>query len=226
MSDSTRETDARINIDEFLRQAGWNPTDKSQVETEVTISLPDGKRVRTDYVLRDQRGRALAIIEAKKQAIDPYIAKQQALPVAQHLPAPFIFLSNGELIYFWDYRNNDARLVNSFFSRRDLERLVEMRSSRKPLATIAIPEYYTRQGETRQVRPYQREAMQAMDHAIELGKRKFLIELPTGTGKTDLIALQLKRLIEAGYAEKILFLVDREQLAKQALETIQDILNP
>lgn len=75
MSDSTRETDARINIDEFLRQAGWNPTDKSQVETEVTISLPDGKRVRTDYVLRDQRGRALAIIEAKKQAIDPYIAK-------------------------------------------------------------------------------------------------------------------------------------------------------
>lgn len=100
-----------------------------------------------------------------------------------------------------------------------------MRSSRKPLATIAIPEYYTRQGETRQVRPYQREAMQAMDHAIELGKRKFLIELPTGTGKTDLIALQLKRLIEAGYAEKILFLVDREQLAKQALETIQDILN-
>jgi hypothetical protein len=53
-----------------------------------------------------------------------------------------------------DYPNDDARAVNSLFSRRDLERLVEMRASRKPLATIEIPEHYIRQGETRQVRPY------------------------------------------------------------------------
>ena len=67
--------------------------------------------------------------------------------------------------------------------------------------------------------------MQALDHAVELGKRRFLIELPTGTGKTDLVCLYLKRLIQAGRAERVLFLVDREQLAKQALEAIQDILN-
>ena len=100
-----------------------------------------------------------------------------------------------------------------------------MRATRKPLATIEIPEYYLRQGETRQVRPYQRETMQALDHAVELGKRRFLIELPTGTGKTDLVCLYLKRMIQAGRAERVLFLVDREQLAKQALEAIQDILN-
>lgn len=99
-----------------------------------------------------------------------------------------------------------------------------MRSTRKPLATVELPEYYVRQGETRLVRPYQREAMQALDQAVELGKRRFLIELPTGMGKTDLISLELKRLIKAGYAERVLFLVDREQLAKQALEAIQDIL--
>ena len=99
-----------------------------------------------------------------------------------------------------------------------------MRSHRQPLATIAIPDYYQRHGETRQVRPYQQEAMQAIDHALELHKRRFLMELPTGTGKTDLICLQIKRLIEAGIAEKILFLVDREQLAKQAREAITDIL--
>lgn len=225
MTDLTRESDARIIIDSLLHQAGWNPADKSQVLTEETVNLPGGKRGRIDYVLLDLRGRSLAVIEAKRRAIEPYIAKQQALPFAQQLQAPFIFLSNGELIYFWDYLNDDARIVNSFFSRRDLERLVEMRSTRKPLATIEIPEYYVRQGETREVRPYQREAMQAIDHAVELGKRRFLIELPTGTGKTDLICLQLKRLIQAGYAEKILFLVDREQLAKQALETIQDVLD-
>ncbi|MEB3310909.1 MAG: DEAD/DEAH box helicase family protein [Snowella sp.] len=215
----SNETDARIIIDDQLRQAGWNPADKTHVLTEVKTD-----RGKPDYVLLDQRGRSLAVIEAKKDAIDPYTAKQQALPYAQSLKAPFIFLTNGELIYFWDYLNDDARLIQSFFSRRDLERLVEMRSQRQPLATIAIPEYYQREGETREVRPYQREAMQAMDHAIELGKRRFLMELPTGTGKTDLICLQIKRLIEAGIAEKILFLVDREQLAKQARETITDIL--
>ena len=180
---------------------------------------------RADYVLMDRNGRPIAIIEAKRMAIEPYTAKQQALPYAKKLEAPFIFLTNGEIIYFWDYMNDDARIVNSFYSRRDLERLVEMRSTRKSLATIEIPEYYIRQGENRQVRPYQREAMQALDHAVELGKRRFLIELPTGTGKTDLLCLYIKRLFQAGRAERILFLVDREQLAKQALEAIQDILN-
>jgi len=180
---------------------------------------------RADYVLYDQRGRPLAVIEAKQNAINPYVAKQQALPYAEALGAPFIFLTNGELTYFWDYRNDDARPIASFFSRRDLERMVEMRQTRKPLATVVIPEHYIRQGETRTVRPYQAEAMRALDHALELGKRRFLIELPTGTGKTDLMCLYLKRLFQAGWAERVLFLVDREQLAKQALEAIQDVLS-
>jgi type I restriction enzyme R subunit len=240
----TSEADARILIDGQLRVAGWNPTDKSQVQTEVFVtpffgvagtdaaqnvlhtSDGDDKPLsgRSDYVLLDQRGRPLAVVEAKKQAINPYVAKQQALPYAKHIGAPFIFLANGELIYFWDYQNDDARIVDSFFSRRDLERIVQMREDRKPLATIPIPETFTRQGETRSLRPYQAEAMQAMDHAVELGKRRFLIELPTGCGKTDLIALYLKRLFQAGHAERVLFLVDREQLAKQAIEAIQDLL--
>jgi len=179
---------------------------------------------RADYVLYDQSGRPLAVVEAKKNAIHPYVAKQQALPYAQRIGAPFIFLTNGELTYFWDYQNDDARPVAGFFSRRDLERLVAMRTSRQALATVPIPEHYIRTGEARDVRPYQQDAMRALDQALELGKRRFLIELPTGTGKTDLIALYLKRLFEAGWAERVLFLVDRDQLAKQALESIQDLL--
>ena len=221
MRAKTKESDARILIDDQLRQAGWEPADKAQVLTE--RSVPEGGRA--DYVLLDQNGRPIAVVEAKRLAIDPYVAKQQALPYAKLLGAPFIFLTNGELIYFWDYRNDDARIVNAFYSRRDLERVVHMRSERKPLATIPIPDYYLRQGEQRKLHPYQRDAMKALDHAIELGKRRFLIELPTGTGKTDLICLHLKRLIQAGRAERIVFLVDREQLAKQALEAIQDILD-
>ena len=251
MSTHATEADARILVDDLLREALWDPADKSQVLTEVHIQsakemvigksqiaepvskyesgYDEAERDKTvtgraDYVLRNQNGRALAVIEAKKNAMNPYVAKQQALPYAKALGAPFIFLTNGELIYFWDYQNDDARIVASFFSRRDLERLVESRQNRKPLATIDIPEYYIRQGETRRLRPYQQETMRALDQAFELGKRRFLIELPTGSGKTDLTVLYIKRLIEAGWVERVLFLVDREQLAKQALETIQDLL--
>ena len=181
------------------------------------LPAPAATSGRADYVLYDGRGRPLAVIEAKRNAIHPYVAKQQALPYAKALGAPFIFLTNGELTYFWDYQNDDARAIADFFSRRDLERMVEMRTSRKPLATIEIPEHYVRQGETRTVRPYQAEAMRALDHALELGKRRFLIELPTGTGKTDLICLYLKRLFQAGWTERVLVLVDRDQLARQAL---------
>lgn len=234
--DYSKESDARILIDEQLRQAGWDPTNKAEVLTEVSIreivrehGVPDeavsARSGRADYVLLSARGRPLAVIEAKRSAIQPYAAKQQALPYAKSVGAPFIFLTNGDLIYFWDYGNDDARIVNSLFSRRDLERLVEMRSTRKALATVAIPEHYLRQGETRIVRPYQCEAMRALDRTVELGKRRFLMELPTGTGKTDLVCLYLKRLIKAGRAERVLFLVDRDQLAKQALEALQDILS-
>jgi len=176
VKDYSRETDARILIDDLFRQALWDPTDKSKVLTEVPIyAFPrrdlsaegqgiDGAVItndtdevptgRADYVLLSQNGRPLAVIEAKRSAIHPYVAKQQALPYAKRIGAPFIFLTNGELSYFWDYTNDDARLVNSFSSRRDLERLVYLRQERQPLATIAIPDYYLRQGEQRQVRPY------------------------------------------------------------------------
>lgn len=244
MTDAHKETDARIVIDDMLRQARWDPADKSQVLTEfnvkhasrlvaeedgvVGVIHQDGDEMptgRADYVLLDQRGHPLAVIEAKRTATQPYAAKHQVLPYAKSIGAPFIFLSNGEVTYFWDYTNDDARIVNSFYSRRDLERLVEMRATRKPLATVPIPDYYIRQGERRAVRPYQKEAMRALDQTVELGKRRFLMELPTGTGKTDLVCLYLQRLIKSGRAERILFLVDRDQLAKQALEAMQDVLN-
>lgn len=233
------ETDARIVIDALLREAGWNPADKTQVRTEVHAveavtgeescvvreEPPGAAAGRCDYVLADTNGRPLAVIEAKRGGIDPYMAKQQALPYAKRIGAPFIFLSNGELIYFWDYQNDDARIVSSFYGRRDLERIVWLRKEAKPLATVPIPDYYIRAGETRQVRPYQQDCMKALDHAVELGKRRFLIELPTGTGKTDLTCLAIKRLMQAGRAERVLFLVDRDQLARQAIGAIQDICN-
>jgi len=163
VSDHTSEADARIVIDDLLRRAGWNPADKSQVRTEVPVQ--DAVRMvaqpiagygdfaagtvmggdggidgRIDYLLLDQRGRALAVIEAKRASMEPYVARHQALPYAQCTGAPFVFLSNGEVIYFWDYANDDARLVDSFFSRRDLERCPpNSRGTRHRLSMSALP---------------------------------------------------------------------------------------
>jgi type I restriction enzyme R subunit len=235
------EADARINIDRLLRQAGWDPADKQQVGTEVFISQSpqvgelDGTTPslltdepwlagRADYVLYASDGRPLAVIEAKRNAIDPYRAKSQALAYARAIGAPFVFLANGEVIYLWDYLEADARPVASFFSRRDLERLVHQRQHRKDLTQLPIVTHYIRAGEVRDLRPYQGACMAAMDSALLLAKRRFLAELPTGTGKTDLTVLYLKRLLEAGYAERALFLVDRESLARQAIEAVQELL--
>lgn len=84
-----RETDARILIDRQLRQAGWNIEDKNQVATEETSQTG-----RADYILKDSRSRAMAVVEAKRFSVDPASAKQQALAYAESINASFIFLSN------------------------------------------------------------------------------------------------------------------------------------
>src|SRR5206468_4849045 len=102
MSKHDSEADARILIDALLRQAGWDPTDKSQVRTEVSVTsaaalkdAPVGADVaelmearRTDYILNATNGRPLAVAEAKRGRIDPYTAKEQTLPMAKYIGAP------------------------------------------------------------------------------------------------------------------------------------------
>jgi len=214
-----RETDARILIDRRLREADWDIEDKNQVSTEET-----SQNGRADYILKDPRGRAMAVIEAKRFSVDPASAKQQALSYAESINAGFIFLSNGEEIYFWDYKYRPEQKVATFFSQRDLEKIQNLRLEQKPLSVIPIPEKYFKGGDWRTPRPYQKEAMQVMDKAIEGGKRKMLLVMATGTGKTDTIALYLKRLFEAGLANRALFLVDRIDLGVQTKEVFDEIL--
>ncbi len=219
LGEGTKETDARILIDRKLREAGWNIEDKNQVSTEELIN---GDRV--DYLLKDRRGRGMAIAEAKRFSIDPISAKSKALDYASKLKVPFIFLSNGEDIYFWDYENRPEQKVATFFSQKDLEKLIVLRKLRKPLSVIPIPDEVFAQGEVKKVRPYQKEAIQSIDKTIESGKRKILILMATGTGKTLTVAIQIKRMFEAGLIERVLFLVDRIELGKQAQDTFNDYL--
>jgi len=214
-----KESDVRMIIDRKLREAGWDIEDKNQVTTEELT-----KKGRADYVLKDRRGRPLAVIETKRFSIEPEIAKNQAYEYAKDLGIDFIFLSNGDDIYFWDYNHRPEQKVITFFSQKDLEKLLVLRKLRKPLSVIPIPDKVFVQGETKEIRPYQKEAIQAMDEAIESGKRKMLIVMATGTGKTLNIAVQIKRMFDAGLIERVLFLVDRIELGKQAQETFNDYL--
>jgi len=214
-----RETDARILIDRQLRQAGWDIEDKNQVSTEETSQTG-----RADYILKDSRSRALAVVEAKRFSVDPASAKQQALAYAESIKADFIFLSNGEEIYFWDYKYRPEQKVATFFSLRDLAKIQTLRFEQKPISSMPIPERYYKGGEWRTPRPYQKEAIQIMDKCLVGGKRKMLLVMATGTGKTDTIALFLKRLFEAGLVSRALFLVDRIALGQQAKDVFDEIL--
>jgi len=214
-----RETDARILIDRKLREAGWDPEDKNQVITEETSQAG-----RADYILKDGRGRGIGVIEAKRFSVDPASAKQQALQYAESIKAEFIFLSNGEEIYFWDYKQRSEQKVATFYSQRDLEKIQNLRLEQKPISVIPIPERYFKGGEWRSPRPYQKEAIHIMDKALMGGKRKMLLVMATGTGKTDTIALYLKRLFDAGIVNRALFLVDRIPLGVQTKEVFDEIL--
>jgi len=221
----SRETDARIVIDRLLREAGWDIENKSQVSTEEPAA--DG---RADYLLKDSRTRPLAIVEAKRFALDPYSAKDQAREYAQSLPVHFILLSNGEDHYFWDYAEGDARPILGFPSPADLERRAGLKIHRRgdlrqSLASVAYPERFRFKGEEIEVRPYQKKCMEAVDAALAAGRRKMLIEMATGTGKTLTIAMLMKRWFQAAVISRVLFLADRIELAKQAKETFDDYLS-
>ena len=117
----TPEPFSRILIDKALEASGWNLLDPRQVRFEVHTG---GNRA--DYVLMDQIGRVLCVLEAKRADLDPYDAKEQARGYAENLKAPFIILSNGTEHWFWNYERADQRdayRIERLPSPEDLERL-------------------------------------------------------------------------------------------------------
>ena len=114
------EAFTRVVIDKALEASGWNLLDHLQVEFEFNIVSG-----RADYLLRDGLGRVLCVLEAKREDLDPYDAKEQARGYAENLSAPFIILSNGREHWFWNYGQlgqRDAYRIERLPSRDDLER--------------------------------------------------------------------------------------------------------
>jgi type I site-specific restriction endonuclease len=102
MPTGQNEAFSRVLIDRALEFSKWNLLDPHEVRFEI-----NGATGRADYVLMAQRGGALCVLEAKREDVDPYDAKEQARGYAENLKAPFIILSNGKEHWFWNHTRKD-----------------------------------------------------------------------------------------------------------------------
>lgn len=210
----SNEAFARVKIDALLAAQGWDTLDTNAVRFEV--QLPDGTRA--DYVLCDRHGRSLAVIEAKRYSVSPGDAAAQAMAYAKQLGVPYAFLSNGEEVLFWEWqREAYPRPVKTIFKQDDLERRIATLSVRRDPASVAIDRRIVE-------RDYQIECIDTLCREIALGRRKLLVDMATGTGKTRTAAAFIKRLFEANAITRVLFLVDRIPLAKQTEDAFAEHL--
>lgn len=208
------EAFSRVKIDALLKSQGWDTLDLNSVRFEVV--LPDGTRA--DYALCDRHGRAIAVIEAKRFSVSPGDAAGQARAYAQQLGVPFVFLSNGEEVQFWEWeREAFPHLVKTFFKQDDLERRYASRQLRRDPLAVAIDQRIVE-------RDYQIDCIDTLCKEIGQGRRKLLVEMATGTGKTRTAAAFIKRLFEAHAITRVLFLVDRIPLAKQTEDAFAEHL--
>jgi type I restriction enzyme, R subunit len=225
MAGGENEAFSRVLIDRALESSDWDILDRNQVEFEANVA-----RGRADYLLKDRLGRVICVLEAKREDLDPYDAKEQARGYAQNLRAPFVMLSNGQEHWFWNYERateRDAYRIERLPSRDDLERLrLKNLQPPRPLLTEVIdPEYLRELKPDLQLRGYQIRAMDSIASAYDSERRrKFLLEMATGTGKTLLCAALIRRFLKTRNAERVLFIVDRIELARQTMEDFNVVL--
>jgi type I restriction enzyme R subunit len=217
MKHGANEAFSRILIDKALEFSGWNLLDSHQVRFELNTATG-----RADYLLAGQRG-PLCVLEAKREDIDPYDAKEQARGYAENVKAPFIILSNGHEHWFWNHtrKDQDAYRIERLPSREDLERIrLKNLQPPRPLSSEVVTSSYLKKFRPDLVvRGYQIAALDTIARQFdEKAQRKFLLEMATGTGKTLLCAALIRRFLVTRNAERVLFIVDRIELAKQTLE--------
>jgi type I restriction enzyme R subunit len=248
------EAQARVTINKLLEAADWrflpdahgrreNIVCEHRVKKKVfapNVDLgadfqhaPDGF---VDYVLLNTDGRPVAVVEAKKESIDPLTAKEQARAYAAGLGASHIFLSNGLVHYYWNLRQGNPVRVSRFLPLEELGKAAEWRPDATRLAGVTVDENYIAVSQDanwlkysaaeraevqtnkkiRLLRDYQLDAVRTLQQAALPGRHRFLFEMATGTGKTLLSAAIAKLYLRTENATRVLFLVDRLELEEQA----------
>lgn len=214
-------------IDPKLKAAGWrivpfNPGksiaayDGCAIEEFPTESGP------ADYALCDS-GKILGIVEAKKLTLGPQNVLTQAERYSKGATSnslnfrgyrvPFLYSTNGEIIWHHDIRHplNRSHTITRFHTPEALAEKLERDFESNCQRLLQTPNDHPK------LRDYQREANAAIEKAIAGRKRQMLVAMATGTGKTFTMVNEVYRLMKAGVAQRILFLVDRRALAAQAV---------
>ncbi len=224
----------RLYIDVLLKEAGWdNLKAHRDLEFKVTgmpLSVNPSGIGYVDYVLWDDNGKPLAVAEAKRTLHDSKKGKHQASLYANCLEEmtgqrPIIFYTNGFETHIWDDLFYKDRLVSGFYTKDELQYLIERRSTRKDLRQFQV---------NREIsgRPYQLEAIKRVAEALVIthedelkGKnREALLVMATGSGKTRVSAAIVDMLTKSNWAKRVLFLADRNALVTQAKNAFKEHL--
>lgn len=212
--DFTEHKTRKIYIDAMLRDAGWIEG-KNWVNEVSLFGMPNKSGTGyADYVLYDDAHKPLAVIEAKKTCEDVTKGRQQAKLYAdilekQYHRRPVIFLTNGYDTRILDNRYPERRTAG-IYSKRDLEKWFNLLSMRASLKNVMVDREIAG-------RYYQEGAIRAVcDSFDEKNRRKALLVMATGSGKTRTVIALCKALMNAGWVKNILFLADRNTLVTQA----------
>ena len=213
----------KIYIDFMLQDAGWVEGKDWLNEVEL-YGMPNTSEVGyADYVLYGDDGKPLAVLEAKRTCIDVAKGRQQAKLYADLLEKkygrrPIIFLSNGFETRIWNDKYYPERKVSSVYSKRDLEKLFNLRAMRTSLKNVMVDKHIAG-------RYYQEAAIKAVCEAFDKkNRRKALLVMATGSGKTRTVIALSKALLDHGWVKNILFLADRNSLVLQAKRAFVNML--
>ncbi len=227
-----KEANSRIKINKLLEKSSWRFFD--EWNKKANISLESGVKIEhlwddfenitnwfVDYLLLDERGFPLCVLEAKKESIHPLSAKEQAREYAQAQNVRFVLLSNGNAHYFWDMQKWNPEIITEFPTQESLEHRKTYNPNTQDLVNISINENYLTPIKT--LRYYQVDAIQSLQKSAEKWNTRFLFEMATGTGKTTTSWAICKLFLQSGNAKRVLFLVDRIELENQAIDAFREI---
>lgn len=204
-------------VDTMLADAGWDLTNLEEVRQEVPIQdqPTDSGEGFADYVLYDDDGKPLAVVEAKRTRVEPSKGRAQARIYAdglekEHGQRPVLFYTNGFEIWIWNDADGEVdRRIWGFYSKDSLQFIHRRREQATPVTGIEIDQSIVD-------RPYQIEMIKRVTERFADAHRKALVVQATGTGKTRVAIGLVDRLMRANRIKRVLFLCDRRELRKQA----------
>ena len=212
----------KFYIDAMLEDAGWTEGKDWLNEVELPGMPNRGEVGYADYVLYDDAHRPLAVIEAKRTCVDVSQGRHQAELYAELLEKkygrkPAIFLTNGFETHIVDGQYPERKCA-TVYAKRDLERMFNLRTLRTSLKNVTVKKHIAG-------RYYQEGAIKAVCQAFgEKNRRKALLVMATGSGKTRTVIALCDVLLNHGWVKNILFLADRNSLVTQAKRSFVNLL--